>query len=173
MNANGIDLYFGYFPGVIGKVTELHAVYYHEHWGFDLSFESQVGLELSEFMAKFDPERDGLWSAFSDGEFTGAVAIDGRPVQGEGARLRWFIVRPGFQGQGVGRLLIRQCVDFCRSKGYPKIHLWTFKGLDAARRLYERKGFRLCVEHEVAQWGTRIREQKFELVLKEEGTGSG
>ena len=24
----------GYYPGVVGKITELHAVYYHEHWDF-------------------------------------------------------------------------------------------------------------------------------------------
>jgi len=169
MNANGIELHFGYFPGIIGKITELHAVYYYEHWGFDASFESQVARELSEFMMEFDAERDGLWSAFRDGEFTGAVAMDARPVQDEGARLRWFIVRPGLQGQGLGGLLIRQCVDFCRNKSYPKIYLWTFEGLDAARRLYDREGFRLSAEHSVAQWGTHIREQKFELILKNRG----
>ena len=166
MNANGHELHFGYFPGAIGRITELHAVYYNEHWGFDVSFESQVAKEMSEFMTDFDQERDGLWSAFRDGAFTGAVAIDGRQVQGEGARLRWFIVQPGFQGQGVGGLLIRQCVDFCRRKCHPRIYLWTFEGLDAARLLYEREGFRLCAEHEVAQWGNRILEQKFELVLE-------
>jgi hypothetical protein len=44
----------GYFPGAVGKITELHAVYYHENWGFDISFETQVGRELSEFLRDFD-----------------------------------------------------------------------------------------------------------------------
>jgi len=38
-------------------------------------------------------------------------------------------------------------------------------GLNAARRAYEKSGFRLCEEHDVAQWGQQIREQKFELGL--------
>ena len=42
----------GYFPGVIGRITETHAVYYHENWGFDASFETQVGRELSEFIGE-------------------------------------------------------------------------------------------------------------------------
>ena len=67
----------GYYPGVVGKITELHAVYYHEHWGFDASFETQVGRELSIFVNEFDEERDGLWVATVGGKFAGAVAIDG------------------------------------------------------------------------------------------------
>ena len=52
----------GYYPGAVGKITEIHAVYYHENWGFDVSFETQVGRELSEFVSRFEEERDGLWA---------------------------------------------------------------------------------------------------------------
>ena len=157
----------GYYPGVIGKITEIHAVFYHEHWGFDVSFETQVGSELAEFMSNFDDNRDGLWVASQDGEFAGSVAIDGQKVYADGARLRWFIVTPGFQNAGIGKKLISQAVEFCRLKKYSKIFLWTFEGLDAARRLYEQQKFRLSEVHEVVQWGQHIKEQKFELVLQE------
>ena len=40
--------------------------------------------------------------------------------------------------------------------------LWTFKGLDAARHLYERHGFRLAEEYAGAQWGVNLVEQRFE-----------
>ena len=53
----------GYYPGIVGKITELHAVYYHENWGFDVTFETQVGGELSEFVNQFEENRDGLWVA--------------------------------------------------------------------------------------------------------------
>ncbi|MGD9199633.1 MAG: GNAT family N-acetyltransferase, partial [Desulfobacterales bacterium] len=94
--------FHGYYPGVVGKITELHAVYYHEHWGFDVSFETQVGRELSIFVSEFDEKRDGLWVATVDGRFAGAVAIDGQHALAEGARLRWFIVDPDFQEAGLG-----------------------------------------------------------------------
>jgi GNAT superfamily N-acetyltransferase len=155
----------GYFPGVVGKITELHAVYYFENWGFDVTFETQVGAELSEFVRRFDDTRDGLWTAARDGEFAGAIAIDGLNAEAEGARLRWFIVPPRFQKQGIGRKLIRQAIHFCRKSGYSKIYLWTFKGLEDARRIYESHDFCLCGENEVAQWGRRIREQKYVLEL--------
>jgi len=155
----------GYYPGVIGKITELHAVYYYENWGFDATFETQVGKELSEFVRQFDAKRDGLWVAVKEAEFAGAIAIDGRRAFEEGARLRWFIVAPRFQKAGIGKNIVLQAVDFCKRRRYPKICLWTFKGLEDARRLYEAVNFRLCEENEVAQWGQTIREQKYELVL--------
>jgi len=49
----------GYIPGVVGKITEAHGTYYYEHWGFDVTFETQVGRELSEFLIDFHDRRDG------------------------------------------------------------------------------------------------------------------
>ena len=153
----------GYYPGAVGKITELHAVYYHENWGFDVTFETQVGGELSEFVRHFDGNRDGLWVAVKKDDFAGAIAIDGVNAFDEGARLRWFIVDPQYQGCGIGKNLIAQAIAFCKQKGFPKVFLWTFKGLEAARRLYEAAGFQLCEESQVAQWGQTIKEQKYEL----------
>ncbi len=155
----------GYYPGVVGKITQLHAIYYHEHWRFDVSFETQVGQELSIFVSEFDGERDGLWVATVNDKFAGAVAIDGQHAMTGGARLRWFIVDPEFQDAGLGNRLISRAIQFCRDRNYSKIFLWTFEGLDAARRLYERQNFRLRETHEVDQWGQRITEQKFELIF--------
>jgi len=155
----------GYFPGVLGRITEAHALYYHSRWGFDVSFEAQVARELSDFLMAFDRDRDGLWTVMENHHLAGSIAIDGRQAEFVGARLRWFIVVPEFQGTGMGFALAQQAVAFCRNKGYSKIFLWTFRGLDAARRIYEKLGFALCEEHEVLQWGRSIREQKFELNL--------
>ena len=162
--------YSSYYPGVAGKITEVHAVYYHEQWGFDISFETQVGRELSEFLMEFDKSRDGLWVARRNGMFAGAVAIDGRNAQSEGARLRWFIVVPVFQGHGIGRELIYRAVEFCKKKNYPRVYLWTFEGLDTARHLYEEHQFKLREQHDIDQWGQHLSEQKFELVLVDRPT---
>ncbi len=151
----------GYFPGAIGKVTELHAVYYHECWNFDISFEIQVAAELSAFLSRFDPESDAIITAFVDDHFAGSVAIDGATP--DGARLRWFIVDPKFQGAGIGRKLADAAMTFCSASGTSMIHLWTFRGLDCARHIYEELGFTLSEEHEAQQWGSTIIEQRFDL----------
>jgi GNAT superfamily N-acetyltransferase len=156
----------GYFPGVLGRITGAHALYYHSHWGFDVSFEVQVARELADFLVAFDGNRDGLWAAVENHRLAGSIAIDGRQAESAGARLRWFIVVPELQGAGMGFTLAHRAVAFCRNQGYLKIFLWTFRGLDAARRIYERLGFALCEEHEVFQWGQTIHEQKFELNLQ-------
>ena len=155
----------GYFPGAIGMITEAHAVYYHENWGFDVSFETQVGRELCEFIDAFQEGRDGFWVARVGGAFAGSVAIDAQEATTEGARLRWFIVVPSFHGTGLGKDLLARAVEFCRHRKNPRVYLWSFKGLDAARALYEREHFRLCKEHVVDQWGQTITEQMFELRL--------
>jgi GNAT superfamily N-acetyltransferase len=155
----------GYFPGVIGKITQEHAIYYYENWGFDISFETQVGIELSEFLTRFQENRDGFWVATLEGKFAGAIAIDRNQESNEEARLRWFIVTPGFQGKGIGKALLRKSIEFCKKAGYKRVYLWTFKGLEPARYLYEREGFTLRESHEVKQWGQEIIEQMFELYL--------
>jgi GNAT superfamily N-acetyltransferase len=153
----------GYYPGVIGKIIQLHAVYYHENWGFDVSFETQEGKELSEFMRNFKEGRDGFWIARIHEIFAGSVAIDGRDADTDGARLRWLIVEPRFHGNGIGTLLVKEAVHFCKKAGYEKIVLWTFEGLHTARYLYEKEGFRLARERRHEQWGQDINEQMFQL----------
>jgi len=155
----------GYVPGVVGKITEVHGVYYYENWGLDISFETQVGRELSEFVARFQGGQDGLWVAHVAGVFAGSVAIDGGDAANQGARLRWFIVTPAFQGSGIGKALLEKSIQFCKEVGYKRVFLWTFEGLETARDLYESVGFRLCQEHEVRQWGQDIKEQRFDLTL--------
>jgi len=155
----------GYVPGAIGRVAELHGRYYHEHWGFGLYFESKVAADLSEFLCRFNEARDGFWVASDEEKIVGSIAIDGIHHDSKGAHLRWFIVAPENQGQGIGNILIREAVEFCRRKKFKRVYLWTFVGLDVARHLYERWGFRLREQHEGNQWGKTVAEQMFELVL--------
>jgi GNAT superfamily N-acetyltransferase len=156
----------GYFPGSIGKITTLHAVYYKEYWGLDHSFEAQVGREVSDFITHFDGRKDGLWNALSGNDLAGCIAITKDPDEPSDARLRWYIVDPAFHGQGVGKTLIKRAINFCRDAGYKRIYLWTFKGLNRAQSIYEQNGFKLTEERDVEQWGGIISEQRFDLVLK-------
>ena len=153
----------GYVPGAIGRIVELHATYYHKHWGFGLYFESKVATELSEFLCRFEEGRDGFWIASTDRNIVGSVAIDGIHAGTKGAHLRWFIVSPEHQGRGVGERLLKEAIRFCSRMNFPRVYLWTFEGLDSARHLYEKVGFRLCGHQEGRQWGITVTEQLFEL----------
>ncbi len=153
----------GYYPGLVGDVVRTHAVYYASRWGLDRSFETEVGGELSAFAARFDPKRDLLLSARLEGDagFAGFAAVDGG--DGQSARFRWFIVAPECAGAGLGRTLLDKAVGFCGDAGHEELALWTFAGLNAARRLYEQAGFSLVEERFETIWGQRLLRQKFVL----------
>jgi GNAT superfamily N-acetyltransferase len=155
----------GYYPGLIGEVTALHAAYYAERHGFTRAFECQVARDLAEFAARAQGSRDLLLAVRRDGRLVGFLAVDGSLSDGLGARLRWFIVDPDEQGRGLGGLLLERAVAFLREAGFARAFLWTFRGLDAARRLYERHGFLLVEEREASPWGPPIVEQRFALEL--------
>jgi RimJ/RimL family protein N-acetyltransferase len=155
----------GYQPGAIGRVTELHADYYSNNSGFGLFFEAKVATEMSEFLSRFDETQDGFWVANVDERIVGSIAIDGIKSESEGAHLRWFIVATEYQGRGIGKMLIREALTFCRSAGFKRVYLWTFSGLDRARHVYEKFGFTLSREHSGNQWGEIVKEQMYELVL--------
>jgi GNAT superfamily N-acetyltransferase len=155
----------GYVPGAIGRVTELHATYYGLAWDFGLYFEAKVATELSRFLQRFDSARDGFWTANRGGRIEGAIAIDGAMAETEGAHLRWFILSDALRAQGVGNRLLHEAVHFCGQRKYSRVYLWTFRGLEPARHLYEKFGFRLAEQIEGEQWGKRVLEQRYVLDL--------
>ncbi|WP_143589560.1 bifunctional helix-turn-helix transcriptional regulator/GNAT family N-acetyltransferase [Thalassospira mesophila] len=152
----------GYQPGIIGRVVEMHAHYYANISGFGAFFESKVASGMAEFAGRLDHRVNQIWAATDGGgHVVGSIAIDGEDLGDNSAHLRWFIVGDGQRGSGVGRALLRQALSFCDACGFAKTRLWTFKGLDAARKLYEANGFILENEQTGQQWGTEVTEQTF------------
>jgi DNA-binding MarR family transcriptional regulator/RimJ/RimL family protein N-acetyltransferase len=151
----------GYRPGVIASVAHLHASFYSKNYGFGAVFERKVATEMSEFMARIDKPMNTTFSAYLDDEFFGSVSLDGEDL-GEGTcHLRWFIVSPRAQGMGIGSLLIEKATSFVDQLTFGRTRLWTFKGLNAARHLYEKHSFVLAHETSGTQWGTEVIEQEF------------
>jgi GNAT superfamily N-acetyltransferase len=165
LHMSEIKIIKDYIPGSLGRVVELHGAYYHECWGFGLFFEAKVAAELSEFLRRYDESRDGFWTVLVDRRVEGSITIDGLQAESKGAHLRWFIMSDALRGKGAGNHLINTAISFCQGKGYKQIYLWTFKGLTAARHLYEKSGFRLVEELRGTQWGTEVIEQRFECAL--------
>jgi GNAT superfamily N-acetyltransferase len=160
---SNIEITSGYIPGSIGRVAELHGIYYQKHWGFGLVFEAKVATGLAAFLERYDKKSDGFWTASVAGRVEGAIVVDGIDAEGKGAHLRYFILSDVLRGQGIGNQLIDIAIDFCRSKGYQRVYLWTFEGLDAAKHLYQKAGFVLVERFQGTQWGTEVNEQRFEL----------
>jgi len=150
-----------YLPGAIGTVGRLHGEYYAREHAFGVLFESKVTREFAELAARFDPRVDGMWFVVDRGAIQGSIVIDGHGSAGT-AHLRWFILSDAMRGRGQGHRLMNAAMGFCRRAGHKRVYLNTFKGLDAARALYEQAGFRLVAEKSGETWGQVVTEQRFE-----------
>ena len=159
--ASAITLHTGYRPGVIGRVAEMHAAYYSQHTGFGQFFESKVASGIAEFAGRLGEPCNQIWTAVLNDRIVGSIAIDGQDLGNNQAHLRWFILDDGCRGSGIGRQLVAQALAFCDLRGFDATQLWTFQGLDAARKLYESFGFALVWEDTDEQWGSAVVEQQF------------
>lgn len=150
-----------YLPGAIGTIGRLHGEYYAREHGFGVPFESKVTREFAEFCARFNPAFDGMWFVVDRGSVHGSIVIDGHGRAGT-AHLRWFMLGDAIRGRGQGHRLMDAAMGFCQRAGHRHVYLNTFKGLDAARALYDRAGFRLVAEETGSTWGREVTEQRFE-----------
>lgn len=156
-----IAIHHGYKPGLIGQIVSLHATYYAREYGFGQPFESKVAAGLAEFANRLHSPRNAIWTVALDGQIAGSVAIDGEDMGQGVAHLRWFILSDQLRGNGVGQSLLSSALQFCDQSGFDTTQLWTFKGLDTARHLYEKNGFVLAKEAPDCTWGPEMMEQLF------------
>lgn len=159
--ASRIALVRGYKPGLIARVTDMHARYYSRESGLGQRFESVVASGLAEFCNRLENPQNAIWTARQDDGIVGSVAIDGEDLGPNVAHLRWFIIDDGVRGSGAGKQLLDAALGFVDERGFSDTHLWTFSGLHAARHLYETRGFVLAEERPGTQWGQEVLEQRF------------
>jgi len=149
-----------YQPGGLATLCALQSEYYAREWGFDHRYEAVVSRNMSEFLDRYNPDRDFVQLVLQNRVVKGGIVIDS--MDGQIAQLHWFILHADLRGSGMGSRLVTNAMTFVREKGYPKVSLSTFQGLDAARYLYEKSGFILTEEKEAATWGRSVIEQRFE-----------
>ncbi|MDP9071312.1 MAG: GNAT family N-acetyltransferase [Actinomycetota bacterium] len=90
-----------------------------------------------------------VFVAVESGSIVGAVTYVPGPHspwaelldEGE-AGVRMLAVPPAAQRQGVGTALVRACIEQARREGRHRVCLHTTPWMAAARRIYERLGFR-------------------------------
>lgn len=150
-------------PGDMGWVVQRHGEIYHELRGWDATFEALVAEIVAGFVRDFDASRDRCWIAEVEGRRAGSVFLT-RHADGS-AQLRMLIVEPWARGRGIGAKLVHECVEHARKLGYDKMVLFTSRGLDSARRLYEAEGFEMVREEQEAAWGAMHWAQWWELTL--------
>jgi len=151
----------GYLPGAVAAITAHHIDYYAREWDFGLPFEAKVAIECAAFFQRYDARLDRAWLVIRDDRIEGSLILDheGAGETHDGLHLRWFIMSDRLRGSGSGRLLMKKAVEFADETAGGRLWLTTFRGLDAARQLYEDFGFHLASEVEGETWGRTVYEQ--------------
>lgn len=149
--------------GDYGWAIERHGAIYDAEYGWGPGFEGLVAELFGSFARRHDPARERCWIAELNGERVGCVFIVGR--EPNVAQLRCLLVEPKARGHGVGGKLVNACIEFAHEAGYERMMLWTNKGLDSARKIYEAVGFKLVEEQPHREFGPELVGQSWEMAL--------
>ena len=131
-------------PGDLGWIVYRHGTVIAEEFGWDEHFEGLIAEIVGEFVKNYDATSDRGIIAEHDGEIAGSVFLV--RADATSAKLRVLYVEPHMRGHGLGRKLVEKAVREAKKIGYAKVTLWTTRGLDSARKIYENAGFRLVDE---------------------------
>lgn len=160
---NDISIRTKLLAGDIGYVIYLHGTLYNTEYNYGIEFESYVANGLHEFYQQYDPAIDRVWVCEYNHDIVGFLLLMHR--EAHSAQLRFFILKPGYRGIGLGNKLMSLFMEFLREKNYKHSYLWTTNELPASAHLYSKFGFQLTEEKESNAFGKVLKEQRYDLNL--------
>ncbi len=110
------------------------------------AFEAYIRRSIAEEMGRIPDyyqthPMSGFWVAETDGDVVGMVGIE--HLSDDEAEVRRMYVDAGWRRRGIGGRLLAHAEDFCAGAEYARIVLSTSALQEAAKALYEAKGYRL------------------------------
>ena len=142
--------------------------------GFDSKLvEGWILGEFAQFLRDHDPEYECTFMAVRRAN-VGADRVRqirlggtyGCRVSDDTVSLRMLYVDRSARGLRLGSKLADLVLDFARAKAYAKVQLITHHRLQQARRLYEKRGFRMVDRQEdYTGWGYPTNKEWWELDL--------
>ena len=159
-----VQIRSGLQPGDIAEITRLHGEIYAAEYGLG-GIEASIAESLATLVKQGWPRaREDVWIVEAGGERVGCVILYERE---EGlARLGMLVLRPEHRGAGLGRRLVRLCLERARSAGYEEVEIMTLSELEAATHLYREAGFRRVGTGPRERWGRDITLERWVLDLQ-------
>lgn len=108
--------------------------------------------EVDSMSAAYEGDDRAFYVIELDGEVHGCggfAPLAGAPPERRVGEIRKMYLDPSLRGRGAGRALLERILEGMRAAGYEDAYLETTSRMDAARRLYEKAGFRELDE----RWG--------------------
>jgi ribosomal protein S18 acetylase RimI-like enzyme len=134
------------------KIGRLGALLIAEHHAFDsrrfLAAKQRTPTDYASFLGtQLDDPDVAVLVADRDGDVIGYAyaAVEGydyMALRGPAGVLHDIVVDPEQRGRGVGRLLLHATFAYVKSRGAPRLILWTAEQNELAQRLFARAGFR-------------------------------
>ena len=152
-----------YTPAHHDWLVEQHQTLYTQNDGFDETFGPLVDGILTEFETHADPEREQGWIAYDADQPIGSIFCV--KLDEQTAKLRMFLLLPEARGKGLGKRLLRTCMDFAKARGYLRMTLWTHESHTAACALYTQFGWSCVSSKPVTSFGVSLVEQQWEITL--------
>lgn len=138
--------------GDMGWIVQRHAQIYSHEYGWNAQFEALCARIAAEFIENFDVASERCWIAERHGQRLGSALVAN--TGNDTAQIRLVLVEPQARGHGLGRRLIRECVEHASNKQYRRITLWTNENLHAARHIYASEGFERISSESHHSFGT-------------------
>lgn len=131
--------------------------------GYDSSFGPAMAAVLQRYCESHDPGCERGWIAVAGERRIGSVFCIRQDE--ETARLRLFLLTPEARGKGLGKRLLRDCMQFARQAGYREMRLVTHEKREKTGSLYEAFGWRQAAARPVTAYGADLIEQTWHVML--------
>ncbi len=126
-------------------------------WRSATELDTANQIALKKVIEEPEPESVLLLAESETGQPAGFVYLHSQTDFFNGQQVGYLsdlAVDKAFEGQGVGRLLLKAAEAWAREEGHPRLALNVFATNTRAREIYEKQGFRL----EVVKYVKPLRE---------------
>ncbi|WP_370901574.1 GNAT family N-acetyltransferase [Chryseobacterium gossypii] len=105
--------------------------------------------DLKQIESFYTANGGNFWGTFVDGELVGTIALV--KFDDNAGAVRKMFVKKEFRGKelNIAQNLLEELITYCCANGIKEIFLGTVSVLMAARRFYERNGFKLVEKEDL------------------------